>query len=244
MVSDAGRTESIILATASYDYSIRLWQAHKATYLRHFQHPEFQVNALCITPDRQLLAAAGFQHIRMYDILSTVQGSGPVLNYEGIQKNVTAVGFHQDGKWMYSGGEDNSARIWDTRSRNLQCQRTYNSHNPVTSAVLSPNQQELIIADQAGTIHLWDVRTNQSFQLTPEPDSMVHHVDIDPTGTLLAAVTYKGNCYLYNVREGFSVSPIDTGADPQQLSTSPPRGANGGGGSSQPSKATEGLSTL
>ena len=73
------------------------------------------MNALCITPDRQLLAAAGFQHIRMYDILSTGQGNGPVLNYEGIQKNVTAVGFQEDGNWMFSGGEDHSARIWDTR---------------------------------------------------------------------------------------------------------------------------------
>jgi len=39
----------------------------------------------------------------------------PVINYDGISKNVTAVGFHEEGKWMYTGGEDNSARIWDLR---------------------------------------------------------------------------------------------------------------------------------
>ena len=38
-----------------------------------------------------------------------------VLNYDGVSKNVTAVGFHEDGKWMYTGGEDCSARIWDLR---------------------------------------------------------------------------------------------------------------------------------
>ena len=32
-----------------------------------------------------------------------------------MSKNVTAVGFHEDGKWMFTGGEDCSARIWDLR---------------------------------------------------------------------------------------------------------------------------------
>ena len=38
-----------------------------------------------------------------------------VVNYDGVSKNVTAVGFHEDGKWMFTGGEDCSARIWDLR---------------------------------------------------------------------------------------------------------------------------------
>ena len=56
---------------------------------------------------------AGYQHIRMYDLNSN--NPNPVINYDGISKNVSAVGFHEDGKWMYTGGEDNSARIWDLR---------------------------------------------------------------------------------------------------------------------------------
>lgn len=55
----------------------------------------------------------GYQHIRIYDLNSN--NPKPVINYDGISKNVTAVGFHEEGKWMYTGGEDNSARIWDLR---------------------------------------------------------------------------------------------------------------------------------
>jgi WD40 repeat protein len=61
---------------------------------------------------------AGFQHIRMYDLNSN--NPNPVVNYEGVSKNVTAVGFQEDGKWMFTGGEDGTAKIWDLRSRNLQ----------------------------------------------------------------------------------------------------------------------------
>lgn len=49
----------------------------------------------------------------MFDINS--KNPAPVIDFEGISKNVTAVGFQEDGKWMYSGGEDMTTRIWDQR---------------------------------------------------------------------------------------------------------------------------------
>ena len=47
------------------------------------------MNALDITPDRALLAACGYQNIRLYDMVST----NPVVNFDGVVKNVTRVGF-------------------------------------------------------------------------------------------------------------------------------------------------------
>ena len=41
--------------------------------------------------------------------------SPQVMDYDGISKNVTDVGFCETGKWMYTGGEDGTARIWDLR---------------------------------------------------------------------------------------------------------------------------------
>jgi len=75
----------------------------------------------------------GYQHIRMYHVCSTDTNpvrliisfvlrsatfSSPlkVTDYDGISKNVTSVGFCESGKWMYTGGEDGTARIWDLRS--------------------------------------------------------------------------------------------------------------------------------
>jgi WD40 repeat protein len=49
----------------------------------------------------------------MYDLNSS--NPNPVINYEGVSKNVTGIGFQEEGKWMYTGGEDCSARIWDLR---------------------------------------------------------------------------------------------------------------------------------
>ncbi|CAH1794585.1 unnamed protein product, partial [Owenia fusiformis] len=193
-------SDPVILATAGYDHTIRFWQAHSGICKRTVQHPDSQVNALDITPDRQLISAAGYQHIRMYDLNSN--NPNPLINYDGISKNVTAVGFHDEGKWMYSGGEDCSARIWDLRSRNLQCQRIFQVNAPVNCVCLHPNQGELFVGDQSGAIHIWDLKTDHNEQLIPEPDAAIQSISIDPEGTYMAAVNNKGNCYIWTLTGG------------------------------------------
>lgn len=57
----------------------------------------------------------------MYDLSSS--NPNPVINYEGVSKNVTGVGFQEEGKWMFTGGEDCSARIWDLRLDSCDIER-------------------------------------------------------------------------------------------------------------------------
>lgn len=116
-----------------------------------------------ITPDKKLLAAASYQYIRMYDLTSNNPNS--IINYDGISKNITRIGFQEDGKWMYSGGEDCNARIWDLRATNQPCLKYFVVPAPVTSVLLHPNQGEMFIGDQSGIIHRWDMRTDHSEQL-------------------------------------------------------------------------------
>ncbi len=164
------------------------------------------MNALEITADRHMLAAAGFQHIRMYEILSN--NPNPVVNYEGISKNVTSIGFQSDGKWMYSGGEDSSVRIWDLRARNLQCQRMINTSNPVNCLALHPNQTELYIGDQSGKIHIWDLQSDKTEQLEVDYDISIQDLRIESEGNHLAAVDNKGNCYNFTLKHNKGVEAM------------------------------------
>lgn len=78
-----------------------------------------------------LLLVTGYQHIRMYDLNSS--NPNPVINYEGVSKNVTGVGFQEEGKWMYTGGEDCSARIWDLR----YCSRVLDESVNMTAIIIT-----------------------------------------------------------------------------------------------------------
>lgn len=62
--------------------------------------------------------------MRMYSLLDPNLNGSHTFNVHD-QKNVTALGFQCDGKWMYTGGEDGMAKIWDLRSDQLNCQRIF-----------------------------------------------------------------------------------------------------------------------
>ncbi|KAG9134981.1 hypothetical protein Leryth_001260 [Lithospermum erythrorhizon] len=154
---------SVILATASYDHTIRFWEAQSGRCYRTIQYPESQVNRLEITPDKRYLAAAGNPQIRLFDVNST--SPQPVMSYDSHTSNVMAVGFQRDGKWMYSGSEDGTVKIWDLRAPGYQ--REYESRAAVNTVVLHPNQTELISGDQNGNIRVWDLTANScSCELT------------------------------------------------------------------------------
>ncbi len=186
--------DEVFLATAGYDHTVKFWQAHTGQCTRTIQHSDSQVNCLEISPDGQLLAACGFQHIRMYDIsaggagagvgggAAAAAGSGAVVNYEGVRKNVMDVGFQDAGRWIYTGGEDGTVKIWDPRARNLECQRSYSAGAPVNAVRLLPNQMELVVGDQAGRVHLWNLRTDRGEQFTPQPTASIQSVAINSLG--------------------------------------------------------------
>lgn len=61
---------SVILCTAGYDHTIRLWEAPSGHALEQLQFAESQVNRLAIAPDRRFIAAAGNPIVRLYDVNS------------------------------------------------------------------------------------------------------------------------------------------------------------------------------
>ncbi|XP_015778516.1 PREDICTED: target of rapamycin complex subunit lst8-like [Acropora digitifera] len=207
MTETDGSSEAVILATAGYDHAIKFWQAHSGICHRTVQHPDSQVNAMQITPDRQLLAAAGYQHIRMYDINSS--NPNPVVNYDGVSKNVTAVGFHEDGKWMYTGGEDCSARIWDLRSRNLQCQRVFQVNAPVNCVCLHPNQVSFswcfaVVFNKKPEV--WIIEQHVFIGIKTH----LHEYPLRRIGTAIDLIFFlilKGNCYVWSLTGGTRDEP-------------------------------------
>merc|ERR1711916_113082 len=108
---------------------------------RTIQHPDSQVNTLAITPDREHLAAAGNPSVRMYEVHT--QHANPVTSYDGHSGNVTSVGFHSECKWLYTGSEDGTVKVWDMRAAG--CSREYDVGAPVNSALLHPNDGALSV---------------------------------------------------------------------------------------------------
>ena len=162
-----------------------------------------------VVPCSSMLAAAGYQHVRMYDIEQS--NPNPVINYGNVTKNITSLGFQEDGHWMYTGGEDGRCRIWDLRVRNATNQRQHDVESPINTCQLHPNQTEIYIGDQSGRILLFDLRKDEKIlRSTKVDDVSILNLSIDPDGTCLAAVDNSGNCYMLS----FCVDYVKLNCDP------------------------------
>lgn len=187
---------SVILVTAGYDHTIRFWEALSGICSRTIQHPDSQVNRLCISPDKQYLAAAGNGSVKLYDIQSAAPN--PVASFTGHRGNVTGITFHCDGKWMGTSSEDGTVKIFDTRS--TQVQRSYDHRSPVNDVIIHPNQGELLSCDQGGSIRIWDLGENAcTHELLPEEDVPIRSLTVANDGGMMIAGNNLGNVYVWRM---------------------------------------------
>lgn len=194
-------SHSVILVTAGYDHTIRFWEALSGICSRTIQHPDSQVNKLCISPDKRFLAAGGHQHVKLYDINSLVPHA--VHSFEGHTNNITSIGFNSDGKWMVTGSEDGTLKIWDTRAPLVQ--RTYDHKAPVNDVIIHPTGNQLVSCDQNGSIKLWNIGDNScTHELVPEDNLSMRSVTISSDGSTLVAGSTKGSCYVWKMNNSSS----------------------------------------
>jgi len=176
---------------------------------RTLQYTDSQVNCLQISPDKQYLAVAGNPHIRLFELHGNGSASGsanPVISFDGHSGNVTGVGFQKDRKWMFTGSEDGTVKIWDIRAPGYQ--RDYQSKAGITSVVLHPNQGEIISADEDGGIRVWDLTANQcSYELVPDGKTPLRSLTVASDASLVLAANNKGVCFVWKLGKG-SFEPL------------------------------------
>jgi len=191
---------SVILATAGYDHTIRFWEAPSGACYRTIQlTPDSQVNQLKITPDKQYIAAAGNPHVKLFE--ANTNNSSPVTSFDGHTTNVTALGFQKDGKWMYTGSEDGTIKIWDLRAPGAQ--REFQCGSAVNTCFLHPNQLFLISGQQNGTIRIYDLGQNVCQQeLIPDGEVAIRSVCVAPNGKSAAASNNTGSVFVWKINEG------------------------------------------
>lgn len=165
-----------------------------------------QVNCLAISPDKQYIAAAGNPHTRLYDANST--DTNPLRSFDGHVSNVNALGIQRDSRWMYTGSDDGTLKIWDLRAPGNArdfgtCQREYDNDGGITTVVLHPNQGELIAGDESGNIRVFDLTQNKmSYEQRAGVGSAVRSLSIATDASLAATSHDNGKVVLWKLPNG------------------------------------------
>jgi G protein beta subunit-like protein len=205
---------SVILATAGQDDKIRFWEAPSGNCSRVLRYADSQVNCLEITTDKQYLAAGGNPHIRLFEI-NNPSNQNPILCLEGHAGNVTSLGFQRNGRYLYSGSEDGTVKLWDLRSPTYS--RSFDSKGAVNSVALHPNQAEIISGDQNGSLKIFDLGSAKIISdIIPDPSDgtsssssstsshgrvAIQSVDVSGDSRILIAANNHAEVFVWNPNE-------------------------------------------
>lgn len=151
----------------------------------------------------------GNQHIKIFQCDQNSQTA--VLSLDGHTNNITSIGFQRDRKWMYSGSEDCSVKIWDVRAAGYQ--RDYTSQYSINTVVLHPNQAELISGDDDANIKVYDLQANKiiyTYTIVQESNTHGRHpirsLCIAVDASILIAANNAGQVYCFKLNNSTTPS--------------------------------------
>ncbi|MDR2634014.1 MAG: caspase family protein, partial [Treponema sp.] len=144
------------IASASYDHTIRIWDAETGAPLRTLSGHSGSVHSAAFSPDGRRIASAGAEDmaVRIWDtetgaLLRTLSGHRAV---------VLSAAFSPDGRRIASGADDKTVRIWDAETGALL--RTLSGHRDlVRSVIFSPGGRRIASGSWDKTVRIWDAET-------------------------------------------------------------------------------------
>ncbi|MGB6045374.1 MAG: glycosyltransferase family 39 protein, partial [Pirellulales bacterium] len=106
-----------LLATSSYDNTVRLWDVVTGQLQQTYDGHEGYVRAVRFAPDGRVLASCSNDGtIRLWDV---AQGNC-LITLTGHDGPVRDVAFSPDGTILASGGKDRSVRLWNVKEGTLE----------------------------------------------------------------------------------------------------------------------------
>jgi type IV secretory pathway TraG/TraD family ATPase VirD4 len=171
-----------ILASASRDGAIRLWDTMSGALLRTIPDPEVILSIAFSPSERYLVTGGCSDKISFWDMS---REGPPILQFAGHDKCIETLAFSPDGRLIASGSDDRTIRIWDIASGSVLHILTGHK-GEVASIAFSPDGK-MIATGADTTVRLWDVASGEELRRMTGHTKSVTSVAFSPDGQLLAS---------------------------------------------------------
>jgi cytochrome c len=187
--------------TASFDYSMILWDLPQEKALAHLYGHDAAVNDVVFLPGNRALSASDDGSVGLWNL----QDQKLIARLHGHQGKVAAVAVSPDGRLAASGGWDRTVRIWDLERR-VQLQELGGIDN-VNSVEFVPDGTQLVAGTSDGSVQSWRVADGMQVMLLKTHDFGVTALDVAPDGRTGVSASIDETVQLWDLERG---QPLET----------------------------------
>ena len=187
-----------LLASASADNTIRLWDVNSGRELRALLGHRGWVKCISFSPDGRFLASgSNDKKIKVWDVAT----GSELHSLEGHSQAVEAIAFSSDGRLLASGSADNTVKLWDLEAGKEV--NTLRGHTDwVTSIAFSSNGQLLASGSKDNTVRLWTLGTGREARVLRGHTDRIKALAFNSNDEWLASACADGTVKLWKTNTG------------------------------------------
>jgi uncharacterized protein with WD repeat len=214
-----------MMASASCDQTVNLWELSSGKLLRNFTGQAESMARIAFSPDGQLIASGGGNTISVWNV-----GTGQELYTLRVDSNwfnrINFVDFSPNSETLISGVISGTIKVWNVntgkeiRTMNQAVWESVGTINMLSSdsssifsMALSPDGQTVAFGSDKNTIKLWNINTVQEIKTLTGHLGTVTAVAFSPDGKLLASGGRDQIIKLWDVSTGREVSNLTGHSD-------------------------------
>jgi WD40 repeat protein len=188
--------DSRILASASFDKTIKIWNLKTGEAIGSLTGRS-KLCAIAISPDGQMIIGGGDDSTIKIWNLATAESTALTGHSDWIR----CITISPDGQTLASGSRDETIKIWNLQTRSVL--RTLTGHDGTVLAIaISPDGQTLASGSADKTIKLWNLHTGQLLHTLTQHSDLIWSVTISPDGQTLASGSRDNTIKLWNMNTG------------------------------------------
>jgi hypothetical protein len=195
-----------MLATGSWDGTIRLWLVGETESSAVLDGHGDKVFAVAWSPDGTALASGGADgQIILWDVETGEQ----IRSFEGHTDGVPSLAFSPDGEQLVSASNDGTLRLWDVERGDSLL--TLEGHtDKVRSVDWSADGVLIVSGSTDSSVIIWDAASGEVIHTLDDFEYQVVGVAFSPDGTQVAAATMNGLLNVWDVETGALIHELSS----------------------------------